>query len=48
LWLIAGRRARNAPLVKQRVEMNEEIEVDATQIDGIDTHYRSYLFDRRS
>jgi hypothetical protein len=43
-----GCRARNAPVGEQRIEMNEEIEVDATQIDGIDTHYRSYLFDRGS
>jgi hypothetical protein len=42
----AGRRTRHASLAKQRVEMNEEVEVDATEIDGIDTHYRSYLFDR--
>jgi hypothetical protein len=26
--------------------MNEQIQVDTTKIDGIDTHYRSYLFDQ--
>jgi hypothetical protein len=42
----ASRGARHAPFRQQRTEMNEEIQVDTTKIDGIDTHYRSYLFDR--
>jgi len=42
----AGGGARDAALGKQRVEGNEQVQVDATQIDVVDVHYRSDLFDR--
>jgi len=37
----ASRSARDATLREQRVEVNQQVQVDATQIDGIDSHYRS-------
>ena len=33
-------------LGEQRVESDEQVQVDATQIDVVDVHHRSNLFDR--
>jgi hypothetical protein len=41
-----GRGPRDAALPQQRIEMNQQIQVDTTKIDGIDAHYRSYRFDQ--
>jgi hypothetical protein len=42
----AGRGARDAAVRQQRIERHEQIQVDAAQIDVVDGHYRSHLFDR--
>ena len=42
----AGGGARDAALGEQRVESDEQVQVDAAQIDVVDGHYRSDLFDR--
>ena len=41
----AGRGARDAALREQRVEGDEQVQVDAAQIDVVDGHHRSNLFD---
>jgi hypothetical protein len=38
--------SRNAPLPEQGIEINEQIQIDMTEIDRVDAHYRSYRFDQ--
>ena len=37
---------RDAPLPEEGIEMNKQIQVDMTKIDGVNAHYRSHRFDR--
>jgi tetrahydromethanopterin S-methyltransferase subunit F len=41
-----GGGTRDTALGEQRVESDEQVQVDAAQIDVVDVHYRSDLFDR--
>jgi hypothetical protein len=42
----AGRGARDAALGQQRIKGHEQVQVDTGQIDVVDEHYRSHLFDQ--
>jgi hypothetical protein len=53
--VVAHRRLANADLcggpcdaaIPQKcIEMDQQIQVDTSKIDGVDAHYQSYLFDQ--